>query len=54
MNDMTVCKVCGERHLIEEWRGVKFYECPETNRFYLIPEVNKSGHTDVGSSGSSD
>ena len=52
MSDTAVCKVCGDRHLVEEWRGVKFYECPDTHRFYLLSEVKNVGDTGMGNRGS--
>lgn len=32
----ALCKVCGMPHPIDEWRGVKFYICPESERVYLV------------------
>ena len=32
----AICKACAMPHVIDEWRGVKYYYCPETERVYLV------------------
>jgi hypothetical protein len=38
----AICKVCGMPHLIDEWKGVEFYICPETERVYLVAKEKKN------------
>jgi RNA polymerase subunit RPABC4/transcription elongation factor Spt4 len=38
----AICKACAMPHVIDEWRGVKFYICPETERVYLVAKEKKS------------
>lgn len=38
----AICKVCGMPHLIDTWRGVKFYYCPESERVYLVAKEKEN------------
>jgi len=32
----AICKVCAMPHMIDSWRGVQYYYCPESERVYLV------------------
>lgn len=32
----AICKACAMPHPVDEWRGVKYYYCPESERVYLV------------------
>ncbi len=34
--DEAICKACAMPHPVDEWRGVKYYYCPESERVYLV------------------
>ena len=43
----AICKVCAMPHPIDQWRGVQYYYCPESERVYLVnkkEEQNGNGH----------
>ena len=42
--EITKCKICGEYHPVDSYRGMKFYMCPETKRVYLIVQEDKDGN----------
>lgn len=37
----TKCKNCGNLHRVDEYRGMKFYECPESKRIYIVDKTPK-------------
>jgi|CryBogDrversion2_1035201.scaffolds.fasta_scaffold123525_2 hypothetical protein len=41
MIETTRCRKCEREHRVEEYRGVKYYVCPEANRVLLLTEEKK-------------
>lgn len=41
MGDMTPCKICGDPHYVDSYKGMRFYVCPRTNKVYLLSEEKR-------------
>lgn len=37
----TQCKICGDPHAVDAYKGMRFYVCPRTNKIYLIAQEKK-------------
>ena len=40
----ATCKVCAMPHPIDQWRGVQYYYCPESERVYLVNKKEEKDH----------
>ena len=41
--ETTKCKICGQQHPVDAYRGMKFYVCPDTMRVYLVAKEEEDG-----------
>lgn len=37
--EKTKCKICGDLHFVDRYKGMRFYVCPRTNKIYLVAKT---------------
>ena len=47
MAETTKCKMCGDPHAVDHYKGMSFYVCPRTNKVYLIAKEVESVRPDL-------
>lgn len=43
----TPCKICGDPHVVDAYKGMRFYVCPRTNKVYLIAQEDRNVRTEM-------